>query len=88
VAAGREARRHRQRRVAAVGAQLQHAPGAARVDEHLEEAALDGAGQHLRRLQRLARLLRERRQQRLGLARVILGVALDRLGDDVHGAGL
>jgi len=63
VPARRQPRRHRERRVAAVGADLQHAPRADPEDEQLEEPPLDRAGEHLRRVESRARLLGERLEQ-------------------------
>ena len=57
-----EAEGHRERRVAAERAQLEHALGAERVDEQLEEAALDRPREHLRERQRRPRLARSARR--------------------------
>ena len=59
---------HRERPVARVRAELEHALRREAVDEQLEEAALDRSREHLRRAKRRARLLGELGEQRLGRA--------------------
>ncbi len=80
--AGGQRLRHRQRAVARVGADLEHEPRLGEEDEELEEAALDLAGEHLRRVELGTRLLGERLQKRRRRGRVGGRVGLDRLGDD------
>jgi hypothetical protein len=88
LAALRQRLRHHDRRVAAVGADLEHAAGAERVDEHLQQPPCDGAGQHPGRAQALVRLGGERveqparrRRHRLGVfVPVHRGIIADRAG--------
>ena len=57
--ARRQGRGHRQGGVAAVGPQLQHQLWPPRPHQRFQEAAFDGAGQHLRRREALAGLRRQ-----------------------------
>ena len=66
VAALRQRRRHRERGVAGERSDLEHLLRTEPVNEQLEEASLDRAGEHLRRAHRRVGLLGKLREQRLG----------------------
>ena len=74
--------RHRERRVAGERADLEDPLGTGRVDEQLEEAALDRPGEHLRRAHRRDRLLaNSARSASCGVV-CSLGVLLDPFVDE------
>src|SRR5206468_12216455 len=77
-----QARRHRERRVAAIGAELEHPLRAEPEYEQLEEAPFDRPGQHLRSAEIRARFVRELLQQLEWRRRMRGSVRLDLVWDD------
>jgi hypothetical protein len=81
--AGRQRPGHRQRRVAAVGADLEDQRRLHHHHQELEEPALDRAGEHLGRVELGVGLGEEPLQVGLGRRRVTLGVLVE-----AHAGGL